>query len=154
MIPELTSSRRRALRAAAHSLNPVVAIAQHGLSPTVLAEIDRSLNAHELIKVRVYGEDRDVRETLMNELCEALSAAPVQHIGNILVIWRQKPIEEPAPAKPVRTSGRARKAEKVEGKLGSAPAKPRVSAAKPRVSRSPAPSPRRRATTTKGRGGR
>ena len=119
MIVELTPIQRRALRAAAHSLNPVVAIAQQGLSPTVLAEIDRSLAAHELIKIRVYGEERDLREALLKEVCETLNAAPVQHIGNILVIWRKKPDEEAKPAaKPAhpRISSRTRKAERVEKK--------------------------------------
>ncbi|MEY3201430.1 MAG: ribosome assembly RNA-binding protein YhbY [Pseudomonadota bacterium] len=116
MIVQLTSTQRRALRAAAHSLNPVVAIAQAGLSPSVLAEIDRSLSAHELIKIRVYGEERAMREGLLHEVCEALDAAPVQHIGNILVIWREKPEAAPAPAKPAPAGKRVRKAEKVERK--------------------------------------
>lgn len=95
---ELTSSERRALRARAHALNPVASISQHGLSDAVLAEIDRGLKAHELIKVRVYGAGRDNREALLAELCARLEAAPVQHIGNILVVYRANP-EAPA-AKP------------------------------------------------------
>lgn len=91
---ELTPAQRRELRAKAHHLNPVVTIAGNGLTPSVLAEIERSLQAHELIKVRVQGAERDDRESLMHELCSALDAAAVQHIGNILVVWRQRREEE------------------------------------------------------------
>lgn len=91
---DLTSVQRRALRAQAHHLNPVVSVAGNGLSPSVLAEINHNLAAHELIKVRVYGEDRDAREQLMNNICEQTGAASIQHIGNILVLWRKAPAEE------------------------------------------------------------
>jgi putative YhbY family RNA-binding protein len=101
---ELNSSQRRALRARAHSLHPVASISQNGLSDSVLAEIDRGLKAHELIKVRVYGAERTEREALMIEVCTRLEAAPVQHIGNILVLFRENPESEkpaaPSPRKP------------------------------------------------------
>jgi putative YhbY family RNA-binding protein len=119
MIVELSSAERRALRAAAHSLQPVVSVAQQGLSPSVLAEIERSLEAHGLIKIRVFGEDRAQREALFTQICEAASAAPVQHIGNILVIWRQKPESAPkvtARPKAAPRNTRLRKAERVESK--------------------------------------
>jgi RNA-binding protein len=93
----LTSDERRALRARAHSLNPVVSISQSGLSESVLKEINASLASHELIKVRVYNDDRAVREAFLGTLCEQLNAAPVQHIGKLLVIWRPQP-EKPIPA--------------------------------------------------------
>lgn len=91
---ELTTAQRRDLRARAHSLHPVVSISQQGLSETVLAEIDRSLKAHELIKVRVYGAERDTRDALMTDICMRLEAAPVQQIGNLLVIFRANPEEK------------------------------------------------------------
>jgi putative YhbY family RNA-binding protein len=99
---DLNPAQRRALRARAHHLHPVVALSQNGLSDAVLAEIERSLKAHELIKVRVYGEDREARNALMERICGALDAAPVQHIGNILVIYREnpEPETEPRPAPP------------------------------------------------------
>ncbi|MDD5298772.1 MAG: YhbY family RNA-binding protein [Rhodocyclaceae bacterium] len=100
----LPPADRRALKARAHPLSPVVAIAGKGLTPSVLAEIDTCLKAHELIKVRVYGTERDMREALMAEVCEQLHAAPVQHIGNILILYREKPQEEAAPV--VRTPAR------------------------------------------------
>ena len=87
----LSPTQRRALRAAAHHLNPVVSISQKGLTPSVLAEIDRCLTAHELIKLRLYGIEREVREPLFIEICTALKCAEVQHIGNLLVLWRENP---------------------------------------------------------------
>ena len=66
----------------------------------VVAEIERALQAHELIKVKVQGSEREQRETLMNELCETLAAAAVQHIGNILVVWRERREEEKSPTHP------------------------------------------------------
>jgi putative YhbY family RNA-binding protein len=90
-IPQPSPARRRALRAAAHPLNPVVSISQRGLTPSVLAEIDRCLKAHELIKLRLYGIERDAREALSIEICSTLACAEVQHIGNLLVLWRENP---------------------------------------------------------------
>lgn len=88
---QLTADERRALRARAHGLNPVVSISQNGLSESVLKEIDASLNSHELIKVRVYGDDRDAREAYLAEICDKLAAAAVQHIGKLLVVYRPSP---------------------------------------------------------------
>ena len=89
----LSPVQRRALRAAAHHLNPVVSISQKGLTPSVLAEIDRCLTAHELIKLRLYGIERETRAALFAEICTALKCAEVQHIGNLLVLWRENPKE-------------------------------------------------------------
>lgn len=100
---QLSPVQRRALRAAAHHLNPVVSISQKGLTPSVLAEIDRCLKAHELIKLRLYGIERENRAALFTEICTALSCAEVQHIGNLLVLWRENPkdaaAQESAPAR-------------------------------------------------------
>lgn len=93
---QLSPTQRRALRAAAHHLNPVVSIAQKGLTPSVLAEIDRCLKAHELIKLRLYGIEREVRDALFTEICTALNCVTVQHIGNLLVLWRANPKDETA----------------------------------------------------------
>jgi putative YhbY family RNA-binding protein len=89
----LKPSERRDLRARAHRLHPVVSVGQHGLTPAVLHEIDVNLKAHELIKVRVLDGDRDARETLLARICAELDAAPVQHIGKLLVVWRPAPKE-------------------------------------------------------------
>lgn len=88
---ELTPIQRRDLRAAAHHIQPVVTIAGNGLSPAVVKEIDRSLHAHELIKVKLQGIERDDRDALLTEICAQLGCASVQHIGNVLVLWREKP---------------------------------------------------------------
>jgi len=98
-MPSITPAERRALRARAHKLDPVVSVGQHGLTPAVLHEIDVSLKAHELIKVRVFDDDRGARETLLARICTALAAAPVQHIGKLLVVWRPKPPETVEAAK-------------------------------------------------------
>jgi putative YhbY family RNA-binding protein len=87
---EITTTQRRALRAAAHALKPVVSISQKGLTESVLKEIDRCLTAHELIKVRVYDIEREQREALLAAVCEATQSAAVQHIGNLLVLWRER----------------------------------------------------------------
>jgi RNA-binding protein len=93
---ELTPIQRRALRAAAHALHPVVSISQNGLSETVVKEIDRSLAAHELIKVKLHGIERDERANLLVDICEKVNCAPVQQIGNTLVLWRPRPEEDEA----------------------------------------------------------
>lgn len=93
---ELTPEQRRALRASAHHLNPVVSVAGNGLTPSVVQEIERSLQAHELIKIKVHGAERADREALLASICETLDATPVQHIGTILVVWRKRRDEDPA----------------------------------------------------------
>ena len=106
-MPSLTPKQRRELRARAHALHPVVAIGHAGLSPAVLHEIDVALAAHELVKVRVHSDDRDEREAHLAGICEALEAAPVQHLGKLLILWRpaQEPEPQPRP-KRERPSGR------------------------------------------------
>lgn len=95
---EITAEQRRALRARAHALDPVVAISQNGLSETVLKEIHASLASHELIKIRVFSDERAVREEYFSAICEQLGAAPVQHIGKLLVLWRPNPESKAAKA--------------------------------------------------------
>ncbi len=90
----LASGARRALRAKAHPLRPVVAIGTNGLTRAVLHEIDVNLNAHELVKVRVFDDDRGERERLLAQICADLDAAPVQHLGKILTLWRPSPAPE------------------------------------------------------------
>jgi putative YhbY family RNA-binding protein len=87
---KLTPTERSSLRAEAHSLSPVVIIGEAGLTPAVLKEIDASLNAHGLIKVRVFGDDREARIATYQTICDQLGAAPVQHIGKLLVVFRPK----------------------------------------------------------------
>ena len=93
---QLTSAQRRELRAQAHALNPVVSISENGLTDTVLKEIDNCLKAHELIKIRVYGDSRDDRIAYYEQICEQLAAAQVQHIGKLLVVYRPAPADAAA----------------------------------------------------------
>ena len=84
----LTAAQRREHRAASHHLDPVVAIGGDGLTAAVRKEADAALSAHGLIKVRVFSDDRAAREAMLTELTDKLGAAPVQHIGKLLVLWR------------------------------------------------------------------
>ena len=77
------------LRGLAHSLNPVVMIGNNGLTESVLKEIDVNLNAHELIKIKVMGDDRELRTQILADICEKSNAVAVHHIGKQLVIYRQ-----------------------------------------------------------------
>jgi putative YhbY family RNA-binding protein len=102
-MPALTTARRSELRAKAHDLSPVVMIGDKGLSESVVAEVDRALKAHELIKVKAATDDREARAAWLAQLCERLEAHPVQSIGKILVLWRENPDKAkkvPAAAKP------------------------------------------------------
>lgn len=90
----LTAAQRREHRAQAHHLEPVVMVGGDGLTAALKAETDAALKAHGLIKVRVFSDDRAAREAMLLQLCDELSAAPVQHIGKLLVLWRPKPVLE------------------------------------------------------------
>jgi RNA-binding protein len=159
----LTPAFRRELRARAHHLHPVVAIGQHGLTPPVLHEIDVALTAHELVKLRVFSDDRSEREALLARICDELSCAPVQHLGKLLILWRKR--EEPQaveapparrPSKPLRppkkhapearptTSGRRpRSVPAVEPAAGSRRPRSAATAAPAGVPRAAAPRRRR-----------
>lgn len=88
---ELSIAERKAHRAEAHHLDPVVMIGNDGLTAAVTKEVDAALKAHGLIKIRVLGDDRDAREAVYATLADELGAAQIQHIGKLLVLWRPKP---------------------------------------------------------------
>jgi putative YhbY family RNA-binding protein len=90
----LTIQQRKAHRADAHHLDPVVMIGSDGLTPAVTKEVDNALKSHGLIKVRVLGDDREARLGYYNELADALGAAQINNIGKLLVLWRPKVAKE------------------------------------------------------------
>ena len=94
---ELNPSERKDRRALAHHLDPVVMIGADGLTAAVVREIGLALDAHGLIKIRVFNDDRAAREAMLAQLSDQLGAAPIQHIGKLLVLWRPVPAKEKAP---------------------------------------------------------
>jgi putative YhbY family RNA-binding protein len=134
---ELSTEQRRALRADAHHLNPVVTVAGKGLAESVLREIDRSLMAHELIKVKLQGVEREDKAALLAAICAELHCAPVQQIGNTLILWRPKP--EEAAETPARRSKGKPLTKKQAALVGEG--MPIAKASKPKA-------PRRRTTST------
>ena len=91
---QLSPTERKAQRVLAHHLDPVVMVGGDGLTANVKKETDAALNAHGLIKVRVFSDDRVSREAMLQTLAEELNAAPIQHIGKLLVLWRPMPEKE------------------------------------------------------------
>ncbi|MSQ48917.1 MAG: YhbY family RNA-binding protein [Betaproteobacteria bacterium] len=89
----LSPIERKKLKARAHALAPIIHLGGKGLTEAVIAEIGRAVAAHELIKVRAGGLERDAREAALAEICARLDAQPVQHIGKVLVVYREKPKE-------------------------------------------------------------
>ena len=93
---QLTPAERKEKRGEAHHLDPVVLIGAEGLTAAVLKEADAALKAHGLIKVRMFSDSREDREAALGQLADQLGAAPVQHIGKLLVLWRPLPPKEKA----------------------------------------------------------
>ncbi len=89
---KLTTSEKQKFRAQAHKLKPVVMISEKGLTESVIKEIDQSLKAHELIKIRIFSDERGEREQLSKEICKQTNALEIQLIGKIFVIYRKKTI--------------------------------------------------------------
>jgi len=86
---------QRQLRAIGHKLKPVVTVAGNGLSEGVVAELDRALTDHELIKVKLAVGSREARAAVTREICERLGAELIQGVGNIVLVLRRSP--KPAP---------------------------------------------------------
>lgn len=94
-MPVTLSARERAdLKARAHALEPVVQVGQAGVTPELVAEVERALTAHELIKVRIGGADRDERETLGDTLATSTDAVVVHRVGKVLILWRPRPEDD------------------------------------------------------------
>ncbi|WP_321817731.1 MULTISPECIES: ribosome assembly RNA-binding protein YhbY [unclassified Paraburkholderia] len=123
----LTAEQRSELRSQAHALKPVVLIGSEGLTDAVLKEIQVHLGAHQLIKVRVFGDEREERIAIYEEICDRLNAAPVQHIGKLLVIYK------PEEAKPKTTTARAGARGTVTRPTGDVPSAREAGKRAPRV---------------------
>ena len=89
----LSGKQKRALRARAHHLSPIVSIGSAGTTDAVLAELENALDVHELIKLRIAAEDRQQRRRLIDVLCERANAELVQTIGHTAVLFRKRPEE-------------------------------------------------------------
>lgn len=99
----LTETQRKHLKRLAHHRRPIVQTGANGLTEAVLAEVERGLNDHELIKARVVAGDREERSAMIAEICERTGAVLVQRIGHVAILYRRHPekplIELPAPGK-------------------------------------------------------
>jgi putative YhbY family RNA-binding protein len=105
----ITPAQRKSLKADAHDLSPVVMVGGDGLTPAVVKEAKQAIHHHGLIKVRVFGDDREARTAIYEELCDKLDAAPVQHIGKLLVLWKPKDAIEDAFSNLGRSSKQTKK---------------------------------------------
>ena len=84
----LTPAQRQYLKGLAHSRQPVVMIGNQGLTAAVLKEVERGLDAHELIKIKAATDEPETRRAWLEEIRATTGAAPVQQIGKVLVIYR------------------------------------------------------------------
>jgi RNA-binding protein len=92
---EPLSTRERAhLKARAHGLSPVVQVGNTGLTENLIAEVDRALTAHELIKVRIPTDDREARVAMGDEICARTGATAVHRVGKVLILWRPRPQQD------------------------------------------------------------
>ena len=91
----LTGKRKRELRARAHALKPVVVVGSAGVTEQLLEEVDRALEHHGLIKVRVAAPSREQRTKLTTHICDACSAICVQTIGHVAVLYREDESDQP-----------------------------------------------------------
>ena len=89
MMTTITPQEKRELKSGLHSLKPIVIVGSNGLTDSVLQEIDRALEDHELIKIRLVDEDRDSRDELIVKICKKMRAALIQSIGKVVAVYRK-----------------------------------------------------------------
>lgn len=89
MPTELTAAQTRFLRGQAHGLKAILQVGGKGITDALVAEVDGALEHHELIKVKVAGDDRDARDAMIGEIAARTDAALVQRIGHTAVFYRQ-----------------------------------------------------------------
>jgi RNA-binding protein len=92
----LTNKERAHLKARAHALEPILHVGNAGVTDALVAEVDRALTAHELIKVKVGTDDRENRVAIGDELCARTGATPVHRVGKVVILWRPRPADPPA----------------------------------------------------------
>jgi putative YhbY family RNA-binding protein len=143
----VSSDQRAELRSQAHALKPVVLVGAEGLTDAVLSEIKVHLGAHQLIKIRVFGDEREARLAIYEQICDQLNAAPIQHIGKLLVIWKPEAAAKPAAKTKRGTLPSAREAA-VEAKPGKGRAPRVVTVVKP--SEIPMRKPKAKAVVVRG----
>ena len=84
----LTDAQRKHLRRLGHDRNPIVLVGQGGISANLVAELDRALNDHELVKVRARVGDREARDEILEQLAARTGAELVQRIGHVALYYR------------------------------------------------------------------
>jgi len=85
---KLTNNQKKFLRARGHALKPIVMVGQHGLSESVLKELEISMTKHELLKIKIRAEDREDRQRMIDEIVSVTQAHLIQVIGAVMVIYR------------------------------------------------------------------
>ncbi len=140
----ISSPERRALRAKAHALKPVVLLGQHGVTPAVVTAIEEALVAHELIKVRLRGIEREVRDAVITDLAARLQAEIVNLIGHIVTLYRANP--EPPTVVPV--AARKKTGLRKKAPLRAAPSPYQRTDARPNGPRTPRGAPAKRQPST------
>lgn len=123
------------LRRRGHELEPIVRLGQHGLTESVLREINEQLEHHELMKVRVVSEDRTQRDAIVADMCTRLNATLVQRIGNVALLYRRHAVP---------TGGRAGAKVKKKNRRGSGSLSARPAARRGSPSRASRAAPRRK----------
>ena len=95
MSTALTNRERAHLKARAHALEPVLHVGNAGVTDALVAEVDRALTAHELIKVKIGTDERANRVAIGDELCARTGATPVHRVGTVIILWRPRPTDPP-----------------------------------------------------------
>lgn len=85
---KLTNNQKKFLRSMGHTLKPVVMVGQHGLSESVLAELETTMNKHELLKIKIRVDGKDEKQQMIDQIVKASRSNLVQVIGNVMVIYR------------------------------------------------------------------
>lgn len=91
----LSQVQKKAFRSIGHHLNPVVTVSENGISDNLLAELERALRDHELIKVKLALPSREDRTAMLDELLDASQAEQVQSIGKVALLYRHNPQANP-----------------------------------------------------------